>query len=599
MALLYHQRVSASPLDSARLTALINRYVSNLGQDSATAYGSIQEAMALARQNKETELFIELLNTQAALKLEKRDKVKAKQLIDMTLDLGQSLGVSEKKMATAYLNLGTYHYNLIQLEPALVNYLKAVKMAENEQDTLLLLKAYTNISSIHVKRKSFANAKEYIRQAYGIAEKRESGRTLGRLLGNSGIILEDAGELDSSLAAYRASMRIFEEENLPVYVSLVYCNLANVYEKLGHRDSVGFYYKRKYHLDQSIGYEVGMMIASFALSDISLKVNKVDSALFYLNRIAPLIQGTSLGTYKRRYYELLSGVLEKKGAFQKALEARKKYEEYHDIIMQDERSANIEKLEIKYQSEKKEWEIAKQKTQLAKQQNQLKLTILLAIFTLVSMILIFFLLRQKRENRYQKRSIDAITDAQEKERQRIAQDLHDSVGSLLADLKRRLSLKEHNTEELVLLESLRKEIRQVSYAIMPDSLARFGLEAALKGELDKTARDLSLEAQMTSWGLTYDLSKGTEIHIYRIVQEALQNIRKHAKATRISLSLLQKGNNLNLVIEDNGKGFNKEEANRGLGLKNIISRINLLRGQVTIDSNPKSGTTLNINLPVS
>ena len=599
IVLSYGQENVVSARDSTLLASLVEIYVSEIGQDSATAYASLQKAVTFAKKSHENRLLVELLNIKAAINLEERNQVKAKQLIDITLDLHKNLKVSNKQIAFTYMNLGTYYYNRFQFEQALTNYLKVVKIADNEKDTLLLLKAYTSIGGIHLERKKYSTATGYIQKAYEIGRKIGADLTLGRLLGNAGIILENTGNLDSALAAYKASMRIFEKENLQIYVSLGYCNLASVYEKLQYRDSVLFYYKKKYRLDESIGYKSGMMVASFALSDIWLEDNEEDSALFYLHRISGLIKDDTPNSYKRRYYQLLSDALEKRGSFQEALSARKKYEKYHRIIMKNERSANIEKLELQYQSDKKEWEIAKQKTQLAKQKNQLRLTILLAIFALVSMVLIFFLLRQKRENRYQRKSIDAITEAQEKERQRIAQDLHDSAGSLVANLKRRLALKNENDEELTLLEELRKEIRQVSHAIMPDSLARFGLEAALKGELDKTARDLSSEVHMSTWGLTYDLSKGTEIHIYRIVQEALQNIRKHSKATRISLSLLQKGNNLNLVIEDNGKGFDRGVTNKGLGLKNIISRINLLRGQVIIDSNPKSGTTLNINLPVS
>jgi two-component system NarL family sensor kinase len=161
---------------------------------------------------------------------------------------------------------------------------------------------------------------------------------------------------------------------------------------------------------------------------------------------------------------------------------KKTHEQWQDSTEGKDLRAEVEALNIRYQTEQKEKELLEQKALLAQRENIIIMISLIAVFALILTALVFMLYRQKRENRYQKESIAAITAAQEKERQRVARDLHDSVGVMLANLKNQLSVHKHLKEEMDVLNSISGEVRQISHDMMPGTLKKFGLEAAIRSE---------------------------------------------------------------------------------------------------------------------
>lgn len=202
----------------------------------------------------------------------------------------------------------------------------------------------------------------------------------------------------------------------------------------------------------------------------------------------------------------------------------------------------------------------------------------------------------------QKTVMNAVLNTQEEERKRIAESLHNGVGQLLYAAK--LNLEQNTLEKPAktkvlneLLEEAIKEVRTMSFELMPRILEDFGLETALEElhkRLDQTNLCLSIK--------TKDLgrfSPNIEIAIYRIIQELVNNILKHAAATEATVHVVSKRNSLKIIAEDNGVGFNAEEAlaaPKGLGLTSIRNRVKLLDGDMKIDSRAGLGTIISINM---
>ena len=153
---------------------------------------------------------------------------------------------------------------------------------------------------------------------------------------------------------------------------------------------------------------------------------------------------------------------------------------------------------------------------------------------------------------------------------------------------------------LDMIDSSIKELRRVAHNMMPEMLTKFGLDEALKEYCNtiNTAKLLTVKYQ--SMGMESRLEKTTEIIIYRIVQELLNNTMKHAAATEVFVQLIREGNRLNAIVEDNGKGFDAGlmENNKGAGLANIRSRVDYLKGRLDIHTEPGKGTLVNIEFNV-
>ena len=213
--------------------------------------------------------------------------------------------------------------------------------------------------------------------------------------------------------------------------------------------------------------------------------------------------------------------------------------------------------------------------------------------------------QQEQLGRYQ-----SILQGQEEERNRIARDLHDGLGGLLAGVKLRLSAintrgsaERHGTTKEVggvidELDHAVDELRRISRNMMPETLLYMGLESAL-ADLCKYMDTPATGVKFQGINLQTSYPKPMLIGLYRIVQELLNNAVKHAKSTQIIVQCSDNEGRLLLTVEDNGKGFDPNKATSGgLGLKNIENRVALLHGGIEIDSKPGQGTTVNIEIPV-
>lgn len=205
--------------------------------------------------------------------------------------------------------------------------------------------------------------------------------------------------------------------------------------------------------------------------------------------------------------------------------------------------------------------------------------------------------------------MQAVLDAEEKERHRIAQELHDGIGQMMGALKLNLSglRSELPNEDPMLSQKLDniyelvddscREIRNVSHQMMPNTLLRYGLTGAVKDFMNKIDMQ-TLDAHVYMEGVDKRLNANVEHMMFRVVQECVTNVIKHAQASRLDISLILEERELVLIIEDNGCGFDTSVSAEGIGLKNIYSRVAYLNGSVELDSKPGKGTVISIAIPL-
>lgn len=232
------------------------------------------------------------------------------------------------------------------------------------------------------------------------------------------------------------------------------------------------------------------------------------------------------------------------------------------------------------------------------------------------------LAEQQNELEYQKNltllkeqeltTINAMVHGQEKERKRIAEDLHDNLGSVLATLKLHFDNLKINREKKKidqnklfdktenLIDEAYLKVRRIAHAKNAGVIANQGLLIAIKMMAEKISSADKIQIEVIDFGLNKRLENNLEISIFRIVQELITNIIKHAEAQNSTINISQFENILNIIIEDDGKGFdvNKVDLKDGMGIKSIRTRIQHLKGTFEVDSSINKGTSVIINIPV-
>lgn len=199
----------------------------------------------------------------------------------------------------------------------------------------------------------------------------------------------------------------------------------------------------------------------------------------------------------------------------------------------------------------------------------------------------------------------------EDERNRVAKDLHDGLGGLLSGVKLSLQSITGNIiisdqhaaalkRVLLQLDNAISEMRRVAHSMMPESLMRFGLVQAIEDFCYDINESKMVQLHFYHHGLEKRLDSSTEITLFRVIQELVNNSIKHAAATNVMIHLLRIENQLTLTVEDNGTGFdtNNIKKSKGVGLSNIQSRVNFLKGNLEIDSQNNIGTSFYISIPV-
>lgn len=359
--------------------------------------------------------------------------------------------------------------------------------------------------------------------------------------------------------------------------------------------------------------------------EVFLLQNKLDKAK---DLLLDVFKEGSMNIKDRAYYSYeLSKIYRKLHDFEKAYEYNEQYIQLKDslnLLFEAEKILDIEAKYNKLENENKikKLTIEKQATLLKQKKNTLY-HLLLSFALICVLIFTYFIWKnlknqkkitaQKEINHFQKLNhlkkekeieiMQTMINVEEAERKRVARDLHDSIGSKLSALKiifaNTQAKKEYDDSKInSILETSISELRQISYNLVPESLLKLGLEKALS-DLCFTLRSEHVAIEFHAYEIDNSMPLTTQTNIFRIVQELLNNALKHSKATQILVSCSQNTNRFYISIEDNGVGFDilRIEENQGLGIKNIKSRIQLLKGSFDCESN-SNGTSYNIELEV-
>lgn len=533
-------------------------------------------------------------------------------------------------------NFGVIYHYKGKYDSAVIYYQEAARLYKELKDDGLLFLTYNNLSTLYTQILDNKTALKYAEECAHISNKLNDSYKISiasLAMASAKTELKEYGGIDTLIDKV---IKISTQSGNHYMLGMGYKFLGK-YQIESKKDNKASLVSLKAALDNMIkaGNEYETVAANQNLGYSYFLNGDYEQAVYYYK--AAIQQSKKLGLLQLEQYTLknLSELEERRKNFSAAFGYLKDYISVNDSVISKTHQENIQALEAKYQSEIKDARIL----QLDDEKKIQELTIrqkstlnYILIGSLMALMLVAFLgyrnlrhrqqiakqegeLQQQRIRELEKDkqliAVDSLLKGQEEERSRLAKDLHDGLGGLLSGVKYSLSNMKENLivtpdnmavfeRSLDMLDTSIKELRRVAHNMMPEMLTKFGLDEALKEycNIINAAKGITLQYQ--SVGMETRLDNSTEIIVYRIVQELLNNILKHAEASQAFIQVIRENNRLNIIVEDNGKGFDTAalEKNKGAGWSNIRSRIEYLKGQLDIHSEPGKGTLVNIEFNV-
>jgi two-component system, NarL family, sensor kinase len=507
---------------------------------------------------------------------------------------------------------------------------KAIPLASKSGDSAIVASQYVGVGVAFMNLEQYDKAEVYLNDAIRIYKAIHA--PVPRLIA----AYNRAGENYICLEKYEEAKRTVDEVK-PILAPYPESELY-----AGHYMVEGLYYHHlKKYTDAIRCFDKGMAAAKgpnkiYAIQELQFyKVKSLLAAKIYgpaKDILLALMQDEdvmSLNSSRLEIYEGLAESYAGLGQMKPAYDWLKQSRHLSDSLHESDVANDINALEMKYQRAESQKQIIALKGKNEQAALAAKNSRLYSwLFALVSLFLLFVaafallyyrsnkkLLVQKELNHQQQLTEieqeqrlkfgQAVLQGEEQERHRLARDLHDGLGGMLAAVKLNLSgqLSDGANQRTALeriitqVDSSVTELRRIAHNMMPVNLLRFGLETALRDMCESLMTDgLSIDFQ--AYGISRAMQEEKQIHIYRIVQEMLSNAIRHAAATSIMLQCNQDEDMFLITLEDDGKGFDTTLRGKGIGLTNIRNRVGFLNGIIDITSVINGGTIINIELNV-
>lgn len=539
--------------------------------------------------------------------------------------------INDLKGAAGVCNIMNYAYRSKALvDSSFFILYEGLRLNEKIKDSIGLVKSYNNLGDLHSEYSSPKKAFDLYEKSRLLGMKLQYEEGLAASyngIGNYYFIIDD---FEKALLNFLFADSLFQ--NLDDVFNLAICanNLANCYDQVGDFNRSLFYHQKALGDYEKLGYEKGQASSLLNLGVLFENENQYDSAIYYYKRVIPLSKKIGDLNLKANAFEQLakSYFLTKESPL--AYLYQKKYSELKDTLINKDKISSISEMQTIYETEKKEQKIEllaeKNKTSLAERNAMIagSLGLLLGLFILL------YAYYQRRKNalkdaliaeqkinvlvnEQELNAMNALISGQEEERQRIAADLHDRMGSMLSTVKLLFSslgdkIKSAPEETLnqyqkatELLDESCEEIRRVSHNLSTGMVSSLGLDSAVSELCSTINSSKVLHCSYSVYGLESRLEGNLEIGIYRIIQETVNNALKHAKAKNLSIQINCLEEEINVIIEDDGVGFSMErikKQGKGIGLHNLKARARKLGGNYNLDSKPGRGSTAIIEMPL-
>ena len=590
-----------------------------ISQDSSIKYG--QKAIDLGRKINYKKGEAQGNNDLGIIYSDRNEFGKALGLyqtaLKIRIEINDSLG-----QASLFNKLGIIYQKQGELSEAMDYQLQALRFYERLNHKYGAAQCLNNVAIIYYNQGQLDDALDYYNQSYAI--KKEIGDKYGMAgtLANIGNIYYSNLQFDSAIIKTNEAVDYLRQLGANEYLAAGLNNLGAMQQEAGQLEAAKKSILESLAIREEQNDPKGIASCKTNLASLSIRLNELKQAEKYLSEALVLASTHHLLLEMRQIYTGFADLYTKQKKFEMATVYYEKLVEVKDSIFSEESNKQILELKTQYETEKKEQEI-----ELLSVENQLKETeiqiannrLMAAIGASGLLLATIFLLfnRYKHKQRAllaeekainQKLGFKSLIEGEEKERKRIAQELHDGLGQLLSTARLNISALEDMVKTEVdkqwqnsikLIDEAVTEVRHISHNMMPNALVSIGFEAALKEQVHiiNDAGKVKVHAELPAEKIP--LPESEAIALYRVIQEVLNNALKYAEAKNIWLTISH-DLALSISIKDDGKGFDTNVINTsdGIGWQNIYSRMEILNGEVHIHSNPGHGSEISLKLAV-
>lgn len=594
----------------------------NVDRDKAIAYGN--KAIELGKQLDFKKGIAQAYNDMGILYYDKQDFATAIKLYNQAYLIRTELK-DDKGVAALYNKIGVVYQKEARFDSALLYAQKALAIYEKLKDKIGISYSLNNMGIVNQNVGNIDEALKYQEQSIAIKEEIHDKLGLAGSYVNVGNIYLLKKDITKAKEFYEKAEVICRKIGDPEYLSNSINNLSAIYQKIGDYKKALPLAQESFDIRTKLGDTKGQVSCLVNMGSILTDYHQYKQAEEkYLLGLQLADTLASCLPEKAKLYDGLSSLYDLMGDYKKSAAMARLTIQYKDSIFTADLNKQFSEMETKYQTAKKDQqieaqqnEITQKKYELIKKQYWLYGSIAVFLFSILLGYSYYKRYRLKQEKKLQAEvikqqdlSTKAVIAAEENERKRIAADLHDGVGQMMSAAKMNLSAFENdlpfkddhqknNFEKIIsLVDESCKEIRSVSHQMMPNALLKSGLASAVKEFIDKLDSRV-LKVNLHTEGLNERLDSNVETVLYRIVQECVNNVIKHSGANILDISLIKDADGIAAVIEDNGRGFDSKDKTKfeGIGLKNIISRVQFLKGTVEFDSAAGKGTLVAIHVP--
>ena len=504
--------------------------------------------------------------------------------------------------------LAVVHHLLNQLDSSTYYGLKAVDLFREAGDRVLLGEALCSLGH-EVKRSDLPQAFAYYRQGLSMLEAEQARAALSGSYDNFGVVHALNNDRDSALFYYRKALAFKEQLNDSNGIPYSLNKIAVALLPQGRFEEALALMQRADTIRHAINDRMGLADQPVYFGDLYQAWGR------YPEAIAQFTIGIERSVavafpYLRQYsFERIAECHDALGDHRAALAATKRATQVRDSIQGESTTRTILELKERFNAAEKDRAIALLNERAARRQLYIWLILIALVLVLVSGLYLHQLrqrrLRAERDAaiiREREAGLKAVFQATEEERRRLARELHDGVGQQLGGLKHRLEhLRTQGdadavNETISIVDDTAREVRDLAHQLMPKALSRLGLAPALADLVQRSFSGTAIAASFEHFAVPDELPVDMATGLYRITQELLNNILKHAQASTVEVQLLSNRGHLVLIVQDNGRGVQATNTTPGIGLLNIADRVRALNGTFALESTPGQGTAATVRV---
>lgn len=520
-------------------------------------------------------------------------------------------------MAASHSKVGVAYTDLMEFDSALAHNYAAALIYSDKGDVLRSAQVRGNIGHLYQLMNDLPAAERVTRETVAILRGQENDYALAAAIGQLCQVLQHMNRTDEALSAGLEAMALYEKVGSKMDVANLNNELGQICRNRGDHAGGLAYYQRALALGEESGDLNGVATYALNVAKALVDLGRPKEALPLFERSVALCRAEG---YDDQRMSALSGwvtALEHTGDLRSALSRQRELTMLRDSVYNTQRLASLSDMQVRYETERTERELAEERQRGLERENRIvrqRFLIALTAGGALMVLLGAWLVVSRQRGRLKaerdaaiiaerEQGLRAMVESTDTERKRIAHELHDGVGQLLTGLRMRVETASRQqpalADLLTLADEASREVRGIAHRMMPRALGELGLAPALADMLEKSLKLPGLRVTFEHFGLEGRLPAPVETGVYRIAQELVSNIIKHARASQVNVQLMRNKGHLILIVEDDGIGFDPGSARAGMGLAGLRDRARVLHGTIDINSTPGSGTVVTLRVPLS